>query len=198
MTDVLITDIIAGGKGVIKVMIIQSKDSERAAIMDVAQLMCAAARTAPKGCGVDAIETLIVTGEDKDAVAAEMRKIDEELHGDGPFGRDAGNVDASEAIVYIAVKNAPRGVPKCGHCGFGDCKGAAKEGAPCAFSIADLGIACGSAVSLAADHRIDNRIFFTSGVAAQRLKLFGDKAIIVYGIPLSTHGKSVYYDREKK
>ncbi|MDR0357018.1 MAG: DUF2148 domain-containing protein [Clostridiales Family XIII bacterium] len=175
-------------------MIYGSKEAERGAIFDVARLMVAAARTAPKGCGIDNIETLILDGENKDALAAEMRKISDET-GAEFFARDAGNTDNSEYVVLIGVKNKPIGLQNCGLCGFGDCAGLARAGGNCAFNVTDLGIAAGSAVAVAADHRIDNRIMWTAGKAAKRLRLFSDSVNVCYGVPLSTHGKSIYYDR---
>jgi len=124
-----------------------------------------------------------------------MRNISEELNGEGPFARDAGNIDNSEAIVLMGVKNVPIGLNNCGLCGFGTCAGAANSGANCAFNITDLGIATGSAAAVAMDHRIDNRIMWSAGKAAVRLPLFSDKVRIVYGIPLSASGKSVFFDR---
>ena len=61
----------------------------------------------------------------------------------------------------------------------------------------DLGIAVGSAVSIAADRRIDNRVFFTAGKAASRLGLLGEAKLIM-GIPLAVAGKSPFYDRERR
>jgi len=176
-------------------MIINNKEAERSAILNVAYAMAAAARTAPKACGIDNIEVVILDGEDKDALAAEMRNISDELNGEGPFARDAGNIDNSEAIVLIGIKNAPIGLNNCGLCGFGNCAGAVKADARCAFNTTDLGIATGSAAAVAMDHRIDNRIMWTAGKAAVRLPLFSDKVKIVYGIPLSASGKSVFFDR---
>lgn len=172
-----------------------SKEAERKAILNTACDMAAAARTAPKGRGIDNIEVLVLDGEDKDALAAEMRDIHDKLNGEGPFGRDAGNIDASEAIVLIAVKNAPIGLKGCGLCGFGDCAGAVRAGANCVFNVTDLGIATGSAAAVAIDRRIDNRVMFTAGKAAVSLNLFPEKVRIAYGIPLSASGKSVFFDR---
>jgi uncharacterized ferredoxin-like protein len=58
----------------------------------------------------------------------------------------------------------------------------------------DLGIALGSAVSLVADNRVDNRIMFTIGQAAARLGLLGEYKLIM-GIPLFVGGKNVFFDR---
>jgi uncharacterized ferredoxin-like protein len=69
-------------------------------------------------------------------------------------------------------------------------------GGICAFNSGDLGIALGSAVSRAADLRIDNRILFTAGKAAVELGMFGDDIRIAYGIPLSVSGKNPFFDRK--
>jgi uncharacterized ferredoxin-like protein len=175
-------------------MIYNSKDSEKGAIFSVAQHMVAAARTAPKGCGIDNIEAIIVDGEDKDAIAAEMRKISEET-GYPSFSRDAGNVDHSEYVVVIGVKNSPINLLHCSLCGFEDCAASFNAGSNCAFNITDLGIATGSAAAVAMDNRIDNRIMWTVGKAVVRLGLLSEKVRVCYGLPLSTAGKNIYYDR---
>jgi uncharacterized ferredoxin-like protein len=153
-------------------------------------------RTAPKACGIDHLETAILTGEDKDRIAGEMRKIGESLGESGKFFcRDADNVDASGAVVLVGAKYETRGLgAKCRLCGFENCDTCMKAKAICVFTPMDLGIALGSAVSLVADNRIDNRIMFTIGQAAARLGLLGDHKMIM-GIPLSASGKSVFYDR---
>jgi len=178
-------------------MLIDSKKAEETAILNLAYSVCAAARTAPKACGIDYLETAILTGEDKDLVTAEMRRIGE---GDGKSGwvfcRDADNVDNSAAIVLIGARHETRGLgEKCKLCGFINCDTCEKAGATCVFTSIDLGIALGSAVSLVADNRVDNRIMFTIGQAAARLGLLGEHKLIM-GIPLSTAGKSVFYDRD--
>jgi len=42
---------------------------------------------------------------------------------------------------------------------------------------------------------VDNRIMFSIGKAAKELKLLGEEAEIIYGIPLSSTGKSPFFDR---
>ena len=177
-------------------MFINSKKAEESAIVNLAYSICAAARTAPKACGVDHLETAVLTGEDKDRVADEMRKIGESVGEDGKFFcRDADNVDKSGAVVLISAKYEPRGLGgKCKLCGFESCGACEKAGAACVFTAMDLGIALGSAVSLVADNRVDNRIMFTIGQAAAKLGLLGEYKMIM-GIPLSVSGKSVFYDR---
>jgi uncharacterized ferredoxin-like protein len=169
--------------------------AEEAAVMAAAQAMCAAARTAPKACGIDRLDTAILTGEDKDALSAEMRRI-AEVGGDRFFIRDAENVDKSQAVVLIGTDEVPRGVDRvCSLCGWEGCGECVKHGGKCVMNGVDLGIAVGSAVSLAADLRIDNRIMFTAGKAASALGLLGDKTLI-FGIPLSVSGKSPFFDRK--
>ena len=177
-------------------MIINSNKAEESAILNLAYSVCAAARTAPKACGIDHLETAVLTGEDKDRVSADMRKIGESLGESGRFFyRDADNVDASGAVVLIGAKYAVRGLGEiCKLCGFENCAACVEAGASCVFTSMDLGIALGSAVSLVADNRVDNRIMFTIGQAAARLGLLGEHKLIM-GIPLSASGKSVFYDR---
>ena len=178
-------------------MLINSKKAEESAILNLAYSVCAAARTAPKACGVDYIETAILTGEDKDRVAGEMRKIGESMGKSGEFFcRDADNLDESGAVVLIGAKYEVRRLGKmCKLCGFDGCTASKEAGAACVFTAIDLGIALGSAVSLVADNRIDNRIMFTIGQAAAKLGILGEYKMIM-GIPLSASGKSVYFDRD--
>ena len=177
-------------------MMIESRKAEEAAVMSAAQAMCAAARTAPKACGVDRLDSAILTGEDKDALSAEMRRI-AELDGDMFFIRDADNVDQSLAVVLIGADERPRGVDRvCSLCGWDGCGDCVKHQGKCIMNSVDLGIAVGSAAALAADLRIDNRIMFTAGKAAARLGLLGEKKLI-FGIPLSVSGKSPFFDRKQ-
>ena len=178
-------------------MLIKSQEAEFAAVLNVANAVCAAARTAPKACRIDHLNTAVLTGEDKDALAAEMRKMGASLANDGKFFiRDADNVDASLAVALIGAKYLPRGLgAMCRLCGFHDCAACTKAGASCVFTSMDLGIALGSAVSMIADARIDNRIMFTVGKAAASLGLLGEYAMVI-GIPLAVSGKTPFFDRE--
>ena len=66
------------------------------------------------------------------------------------------------------------------------------------MAVGDLGIALGSAASVAGRNHADNRIMFTIGRAALNLKLLGDAVSIAYGVPLSAPGKNIYFDEEWK
>ncbi len=176
-------------------MIYNQIEAEKKAAMKVAELMLAAVRTAPKGCGVDNLVAVIIDGEEKAKLADQMRKIAEDT-GEDFHARDGGNVDASHVVVVVGVKDSPLGLSHCSFCGFENCAATAKAGANCAFNVTDLGIAMGSAVSVAANHRIDNRIMFSVGKAAMELGYLPKEVRVAFGIPLSTSGKSVFYDRE--
>ena len=177
-------------------MIINSKTAEETAILAVAQKMCAAARTAPKTRGLDFIQTCILTGTEKDALADEMDRLAPIL--DYPFlKRDAGNVRDSHAIVLIGTTYQQRGLDEgCQYCNHKNCAECAQQNGVCAYDNIDLGIAAGSAAGVAADARIDNRIIFSAGRAALSLKLMGDRVKVILGIPLSATGKSPYFDRK--
>ncbi|MCL2373908.1 MAG: DUF2148 domain-containing protein [Treponema sp.] len=174
-------------------MIYTSATTERNAVMRVAELMTAVARTAPKGCAIDELETLILDGEDKDKLTAVMRELGASLN-ETYFARDAGNVDACHCIVLFGSGVKPHNLD-CAFCGKENCAAAVKDNIPCAFSVNDLGIASGSAAATAMDHRIDNRILYTAGIAALKLKLFPDRVKICFGIGLSTSGKNIFFDR---
>ncbi len=172
-----------------------SSNCESTTALQVAKQMVTAAKTAPKGCGVDKIIGLVLDGDEKKALSDEMRKM-ATLPGLDFFIRDANNVDDSHCVVIIGVENVPLGLESCGLCGLGNCVNSVKTGALCAFNLTDLGIAIGSAVSIAADNRVDNRVMFSVGKAALSLGLMGKDVTICYGIPLSTYSKSNFFDRD--
>jgi len=176
-------------------MLQDSETLEKQAVLTTAALMCAAARTAPKARGIDNIVTAVIEGATKEKLAQVMEQIYTET-GAAFFQRDAQNVRQAIAVVLLGTRFVPAGIPGCGLCGNGDCAATAAKGAPCVFNTGDLGIAVGSAVSVAADHRIDNRVMHSVGRAAVRLGLLGDDVKIVYGIPLSVSGKSIFFDRK--
>lgn len=182
--------------------LIESKSGEIDAILEVAKLMLTAARTAPKAVGIDEILTLILYGEEKDAIADKMEKIAEERRIEG-FKRDARNVRDSEVVVLIGVRGNKSIGLNCGACGYGSCKefeDAEKKlgedflGPTCLFKSLDLGIALGSAVKIASLLNIDNRIMYRIGTAAKKLNMLPE-ATIIMGVPLSAKGKNIYFDR---
>ena len=168
---------------------------EKEGLLDMARKICIAARTAPKAKGTDNLVTVVLTGTEKDEIAQEMQRIGEET-GVAFFVRDANCLRSAGVLVLIGTKIKTQGVSNCGFCGFKDCAENEKNNGICAFNIGDLGIALGSAVSVAADNRVDNRIFFTAGRAALNLNTLGPEVKIAYGIPLSVSGKSIFFDRK--
>ncbi len=172
------------------------KDINAKAVMDVAEKMAAAARTAPKGRGVDNLAIALVSGADIIKIADKMKEMDQK-YGVPGFSRDAGNLMQSSAMLLLGTKIKPLGLKKCGLCGFSGC--AEKEkypNIPCSFNTGDLGIAVGSAVSIAMDNRIDNRIMYSAGMAALELNIFDTDIKIIYGIPLSATAKNPFFDRK--
>ena len=179
-------------------MRVDARGAEEGALMRTAQAMCAAARTAPKARGIDHIETCILTGKEKDDLADEMDKIGDVLKAEF-FHRDAQNVRDSYLIVMIGIDYSQRGLSEiCQLCNNRTCDECAEKNAVCIYDPLDLGIALGSAVSIAADDRMDNRILFSAGKAALVSGTFPDDIRLVMGIPLSCTGKSPYFDRKKK
>lgn len=176
-------------------MITKYREIEERAIEYVADLMCVAARTAPKAKGVDNLVAMVVKGRVKDQLAEEMRRI-AKTTGAHFFERDAICLDKAALVVLLGQKVKPLGVPACGYCGFANCAENEKNNGLCAISIGDLGIAIGSAVSVAAQHHVDNRVMFSIGRAALNLDIFEEDVVkIAYGIPLSISGKNPFFDR---
>jgi uncharacterized ferredoxin-like protein len=165
-------------------------------ILSVAEQMCIAARTAPKSCGIDHILTAIVIEEaDRLALAEGMRQLGQQL-GAQFFLRDADNLQNADAAVIIGCNLQRMNIPGCDYCGFENCAANEAAGGRCQFNIADMGIALGSAVSIAADHRVDCRIMYTIGRTAIWMGLLGPEIHIAHGIPLSAKGKNIFFDRK--
>lgn len=178
-------------------MIYKEEDIREEQILGIAKAMMIAARTAPKARGVDEIGVAAITGEELGRLAGRMRGIAVE-QSRPTFERDAGNVENSQAVVLVGVRDKVRDL-NCGVCGYPTCaeKLSAEPKTQCPFLITDLGIALGSAVSVAADNRVDNRIMYTVGVAAGELDMLPGFRTIM-GIPLSASGKSIFFDRQHK
>lgn len=179
-------------------MLYTSDTMEQKAALDVAGLMCAAARTAPKTKGMDNIVTLVLTDTEITALSEKMKEIGLREFGqpEGHFARDAANILKAQAIVLIGVKRTWYGLPYCSLCGFKNCGECKKAHANCVFAPMDLGIALSSATAMAADMRIDNRIMFSIGKAAEEMNYLDGQDIIWQGIPISISGKNVFFDRK--
>ncbi len=178
-------------------MIENASTAQKTAIMNAARSMCAAAKTAPKTKGVDHIKTCIITCQEKDALADEMERLSKALNY-GFFARDANCIRSSEAVVMVGTTMENRGLQEgCAYCRFENCTDCTDKNGVCVYDPLDLGIALGSAVSVAADARIDNRIMFSAGKAALSLGYMDEDVIIAMAVPLSISGKSPFFDRKR-
>ncbi len=185
-----------------------SEQAEREATRVAATIMASSARTAPKGRGVDSVQTAIIEGDDIEALAQAMEDKAEEkpVYLSPVFARDARNLRTSTCVLLVGVTGEPKKIDQpldCGACGYDTCRrllkarrrdGSDFSGPLCVFQAIDLGIALGSAAKLASELNIDNRLMYTVGAAAKRLGFLG--ADVVIGIPLSTGGKNPYFDRQ--
>lgn len=175
-------------------MIINERESRHEQVLNVARQMMTAARTAPKGKGVDIIEVALVTDEDIKKLSEQLISLSEEK-GMKFFLRDADNILSAECVLLIGTRELAQGL-NCGHCGFPTCA-ERSSGVPCVINSVDVGIAIGSACATAADHRVDTRVMFSAGLAAQRLDILkGCKQ--VFAIPVSASSKNPFFDRKPK
>ena len=101
-------------------MIQNERDCRHEHVLDVARQMLTAARTAPKGKGIDVIEAALVTGEDIKKLSEKMVAMVEE-HGMKFFLRDADNILQAECVIIIGTREQTQGL-NCGHCGFHLCR----------------------------------------------------------------------------
>ena len=103
-------------------MLVKDHELERDSIYMVAKLMCLAARTAPKGGGVDNIVTAVVSKDTKEKLVSEMRMIGKELKKLKVYTINADMVEASDVVVLIGTKFKRLMIPTCNFCGFKDCQ----------------------------------------------------------------------------
>ena len=175
-------------------MVLNERDERHEQVMHIARQMMTSARTAPKGKGVDVIEIALITDDDIRRLSEEMIAIHEE-NAFKFFLRDADNILNAECILLIGTREHAHGL-NCGHCGFSNCA-ERPSGVPCAIVSVDVGIAIGSACATAADHRVDTRVMFSAGLAAQRLD-FLKGCRQVFAIPVSASSKNPFFDRKPK
>ena len=151
-------------------MILNERDARHEHILQVARQMMTAARTAPKGKGIDIIEVALITDEEIKQLSDTMIAMVEE-HGMKFFLRDADNILSAECVVLIGTREQTQGL-NCGHCGFTTCVGRT-------------------------DLRVDTRVMFSAGLAAQRLNWLKDCKMVM-AIPVSASSKNPFFDRKPK
>lgn len=169
---------------------------EKQAILEVARMMCLAARTAPKARGRDNLITAIISDESEiELIAKKMNEIAQrESRRVNVMTRDAEAIRKSPVLVLFAAKSLVYGLD-CRFCGFDSCAELGKSSAHCTYMGTDLGIAIGSAVSIASAHHVDNRLMYSVGYAVRELNLLGEDATIIFGLPLAGTAKNVFFDR---
>lgn len=175
-------------------MILNERNIRHEHLLNIAKQMMTAARTAPKGKGIDIIETATVTDEDIISLSQKTKVMYEE-NGMKFFLRDAENILNAEAIILIGTRQQVQGL-NCKYCGFDTCSEKPEE-VPCAINSVDLGIAIGSACATAADNRVDSRVMFSVGLAAQQLDWL-KSCQCVMAIPISASSKNPFFDRKPK
>ena len=176
-------------------VIIKETEFKDDALKNIAEKMCIAARTAPKTRGQDQLVTLIITGDMIKKISKKMKDIGEkkDIHF---FLRDSESILQAPVVVLLGTKFGSLNVPNCGYCGFKDCAEREKTTAACALASGDLGIAVGSALSVAMDNRVDNRLMLSIGKAALELGIFDKDVQVAFGVSLSATGKNPFFDRK--
>lgn len=177
-------------------MLINERTTRTERLLQVANEMMTAARTAPKGKGLDIIEVVTATGDTIEMLSKAMFEY-ASTSGLTFVERDAENILHAEAVVLIGTKGKMHNA-NCGYCGFDTCREKVKfPNVPCAINTLDVGIAIGSACSVAADHRVDSRVMFSVGRVVKELNLMPG-CTSIYGIPISCTSKNPFFDRITK
>jgi uncharacterized ferredoxin-like protein len=87
----------------------------------LARIILTAARTTPKGKGIDDIITCLLSKDEKNELASKMEELSE-IKDLKFLIRDAQNIRDADAIVLIGLKSSGVSSLDCGVCGFGTCK----------------------------------------------------------------------------
>lgn len=166
-------------------------------LISAAQKMLAAARTAPKARGMDHLTLAYILNDTIQLIADQMIQMAQSGKAGNFFIRDAHSLQSCEVMVLIGTSFSAMGIQGCTLCGFSGCEEKNQHpDHPCVFNTGDLGIAIGSAVSVAMEMRVDNRIMYSAGMAARELNLLGSPVKVIYGIPLSVSSKNPFFDRK--
>ena len=100
-------------------MIQNEREIRHEYVLQAVRQMMTAARTAPKGKGIDIIEVAMVTDEDIKRLSEELVIMSGET-GLKFFLRDADNILQAEAIMIAGTRQQVQGL-NCAHCGFPTC-----------------------------------------------------------------------------
>lgn len=177
-------------------MLINERETRHERLLQVAHQMMTAARTAPKGKGFDIIEVTLATDQTIVQLSKAMLEYSRKT-GLKFILRDAENILHAEAVILIGTKQKSHGLD-CGYCGFETCTAKNEfSNIPCALNTVDVGIALGSACSIAADLRVDSRVMFSVGRVVLELNWMPG-CTSIYGIPISSSSKNPFFDRISK
>lgn len=119
-------------------MIQNEREIRHELVLQAARRMMTAARTAPKGKGIDIIEIAMVTDGDILRLSDEMIRIAAET-GFKFLLRDAENIKSADAVVIIGTSQKVSRLERA-HCGFRYLRGEAGFGSV-RYNSVDLGIA---------------------------------------------------------
>ena len=100
-------------------MIVNERESRHEHVLEVDRQMMTAARTAPKGKGIDIIEVAMVTDDDIIRLSEDMDCYSSET-GMKFILRDAENLQQAEAVIIIGTAQKVQGL-NCAHCGYATC-----------------------------------------------------------------------------
>lgn len=178
-------------------------------LFEVAQSCALAAKKAPKTAKTE-IKTAIVTGGDLGPVADVLEILGEGsafIRGDALVVRKMLEVGTPPVLLLIGV-DASTGVGwNCGACGFATCAefnkfakenagmGSLFMGPSCAWKVLDHAIATSWAAATCCQHKVDNRIQASTGVAAFLLRYI-EGCTLVFGVTMGPAAESVYYNRD--
>jgi len=162
-------------------------------LQSVAEAMCVSARTAPKARGIDNLVITILSQTQIKKVITEMNSIAKKMNKPS-CKRDANNIKNVKHIVVIGTKKKPLGL-NCGYCGYNSCSDLSKTKGVCAYNSMDLGIALGSACSVASNFNVDNRLMYSIGKASINCGFLGKNIAQAIGIPMDATGKNIFFDR---
>ena len=175
-------------------MLINERNTRRERLLQVANDMMTAARTAPKAKGLDIIEIALVTDETIGELSQAMHEYSQKTSMQF-VARDAENILSAEALILIGTKETVLNL-NCGYCGFNTCAEKLENSTvPCGLNTVDVGIAIGSACAVASDNRVDSRVRFSAGRVAKELNYLPE-CTNIYAIPISCSSKNPFFDRK--
>ena len=176
-------------------MVLNERDIRHELVVESGRRMMMAARTAPKARGVDIIEIALVSERaDLEKLSAVMRRKGEES-GMQFLLRDAENILQGDAVLLIGTPVLNQGL-NCAYCGCEKCTDKPLM-APCVMNSVDLGIAVGSACSLAATLCVDTRVMFSAGWSSLSLDWMPGCTQVI-SIALSCTSKNPFFDRQPR